>query len=272
MISNIEQILGSLSIDKEAFVAAMQSDQEVEISFSPPTVSAFSPDLFIEDENFQTYQKNFAEEQKLAGREMAIKDARNKYGLDFQGKTMDNLVTAAMAKAESEATVDPNKKVEQYKGDIEGLREQITSISQERDQFKGQIDTIKSDYSLERTLFGQVKNDDNYSLPADDIVALYKMKTKLGFDEGSHVVLTPSGDSLKDSLRNPISVENHFSEFTKNYLKTPTGGTGGGDDTPTSGKDFDTFIDELIEQGVQPNSPEWNAKISEASKAGLIEV
>jgi hypothetical protein len=271
MVSNIDSILGKLSIDKETFVKAMQSEEEIEIEFSTPPTE-FSPDSFSEDENFLTYQRNFAEEQKTAGKEMAIKEARNKYGLDFQGKTMDNLVASAMAKAEAEATVDPNKKVEQYKGDIDGLREQINSITSERDQFKGQIDQIKSDYSLERTLFGQVKNDDNYSLPADDMVALYKMKTQLGFDEGSHVILTPSGDPLKDSLKNPISVENHFSEFTKNYLKTPTGGTGGADETPTGKKDFDGFIDGLIEQGLQPNSPEWNAKISEATKAGLIEV
>ena len=271
MISNLDSILSSLSIDKDAFVKGMQSDEGVEIEFSTPT-SAFTPDSFSSDENFLTYQKNFAEEQKVAGREMAIKEARNKYGLDFQGKTIDNLVNAAMAKAEAEATVDPNKKVEQYKGDIEGLRDQINSISSERDQFKGQIDQIKSDYSLERTLFGQVKNDDNYSLPADDIVALYKMKTQLGFDEGAHVVLSPSGDPLKDSLKNPISVESHFSEFTKNYLKTPAGGSGGADETPTGKKDLDSFIDSLIEKGLQPNSPEFNQEMNAARKAGLIEV
>ena len=90
MVSNIDSILGKLSIDKETFVKAMQSEEEIEIEFSTPSTE-FSPDSFAEDDNFLTYQRNFAEEQKTAGKEMAIKEARNKYGLDFQGKTMEGL-------------------------------------------------------------------------------------------------------------------------------------------------------------------------------------
>lgn len=272
MITNLETILGAVGLNKESFIEAMQSESEVELEFSKPTLEAFSPDAFADDEKFQTFKRNFSEEQKTAGREMAIKDARNKYGLEFEGKTIDNLVNAVTAKVESEATAEPDKKLQQYKGDIDSLKGQIESIQLERDQFKGQISEIQSNHKLERTLYGKVKDESNYSIPADDLVALYKMKTNIGIEEGSHVLYEPNGDILKNDLREPISIEAHFSEFTKSYLKNPTGGTGGADETPTGKRSLNEFANELTAEGLQPNSEAWNARVSEALKSGLVEV
>ena len=92
MITNLESILGAVGLNKESFIEAMQSENEIELEFSKPTLEAFSPDAFADDEKFQTFKRNFAEEQKTAGVEMAVKSARNEYGLEFEGKTIPNLI------------------------------------------------------------------------------------------------------------------------------------------------------------------------------------
>ena len=61
MISNLDAILGSLAIDKDAFIEAMQSETDVELQFSKPSLDSFSPDAFADDEKFQTFKRNFAE-------------------------------------------------------------------------------------------------------------------------------------------------------------------------------------------------------------------
>ncbi len=272
MITNLESILGAVGLNKESFIEAMQSENEVELEFSKPTLEAFSPDAFADDEKFQTFKRNFAEEQKTAGVEMAVKSARNEYGLEFEGKTIPNLIKAVTNKVESEATVEPDKKVQQYKGDLEALKGQLESVSHERDAFKNQIGEIQSNHKLERTLYSKVRDESNYSIPADDLVALYKMKTNIGMEDGSHVLYEPNGDILKNDLREPISVESHFSEFTKQYLKNPSGGSGGADETPVGKRSLNEYTNELIAEGLQPNSSEWNARVSEALKSGLVEL
>jgi hypothetical protein len=272
VITNLDSILGAVGLNKDSFIEAMQSENEVELEFSKPTLEAFSPDAFADDEKFQTFKRNFAEEQKTAGVEMAVKSARNEYGLEFEGKTIPNLVKAITSKVESEATVEPDKKLQQYKGDIDSLKGQIESIQMERDQFKNQINEIQYNHKLERTLFSSIKDESNYSIPADDLVALYKMKTNIGIEEGSHVLYEPSGDILKNDLREPISVEAHFSEFTKSYLKNPTGGTGGADETPVGKRSLSEYTNELVAEGLQPNSSEFNARVQEALKSGLVEL
>jgi hypothetical protein len=272
MISNLDAILGSLAIDKDAFIEAMQSETDVELQFSKPSLESFSPDAFADDEKFQTFKRNFAEEQKTAGVEMAVKSARNELGLDFEGKTIPNLIKAVTHKVESEATLEPDKKVQQYKADVDSLKSQLESVSLERDSFKGQISEIQSNHKLERSLYSNIKDESNYSIPADDLVALYKMKTNIGIEEGSHVLYEPNGDIMKNDLREPISVESHFSEFTKSYLKNPTGGSGGADETPVGKRSLNEYANDLIAEGLQPNSADWNARVSEAVKSGLVDL
>jgi len=271
-INNLDSILGAVGIDKESFISAMQSEDGIDVEFSKPSVESFSPDAFADDEKFQTFKRNFAEEQKTAGVEMAVKSARKELGLEFEGKTLPNLIKAVTHKVESEATLEPDKKVQQYKADVESLKGQLESISLERDSFKGQISEIQSNHKLERSLYSNIKDESNYSIPADDLVALYKMKTNIGIEEGSHVLYEPNGDIMKNDLREPISVESHFSEFTKSYLKNPSGGSGGRDETPVGKRSLNEYANELMKEGLQPNSPEWNAKVSEAVKSGLIDL
>src|SRR5687768_10289666 len=76
---------------------------------------------FLEPE-LATLKKNTYDSAKTAGVEMAVKEAREKLGLDFTGKTIDGLVDAATKKAVADAGQNPDARVKELQTKVDNLQ------------------------------------------------------------------------------------------------------------------------------------------------------
>ena len=101
-VENIEQIEQSFGLEKGKLAEMMASEETHKIDIDNFVIKPKS--------DYDALINNLKKESGNAALEIAIKNARNELGLDFQGKTMENLLKAYGEKVEADAKIDPNKK------------------------------------------------------------------------------------------------------------------------------------------------------------------
>ena len=104
----IKYLSDTTKIDAKKLAEVLSSDKD-EIELELPEVHVFT------NEDLQERLTNHAKISSKTFIEMGVKEARNdlkeKYGVDFEGKTIPNLVAAAIEAGEKKANVKPNEKI-----------------------------------------------------------------------------------------------------------------------------------------------------------------
>jgi hypothetical protein len=226
-------------------------------------------------EEDKVFEKNKYEEGRKAGEEILIKEAREKSGLDFQGKTLDNLLKAHEIKVLSDAKVEPEEKLKKVLVDLEGIKKANENLISERDKSINDFIVYKSESKIDKTLDSLIP--EKTILPKEDMKVLLRTKLNFGIDETGNVVTTDSlGNIIKNkTTASPLSVQDVISDFFKtnqNYLQGVGGGAGGKDSGSAGGEkqSVEEFISEMKEKNINPNSSEFTQIASERQKANLL--
>ena len=139
-------LLGVSEDDVNRIVAS----EEVVTDFTMPTGTFFtSSDLEARDSAIKGKAKA---EGGTAAVEIAIKNARNELGLEFEGKTMANLIKAHEAKIKADAKIEPDKRVQELTAANEALRGQITAFDAEKEEMKGKLEGQKLNYEFSKVV------------------------------------------------------------------------------------------------------------------------
>ncbi len=258
-----------IEVDDQVITKALEDKTDV-------TVDA--PNLVIRERSEEeAFVRNIKEDAKVAGVEIAIKDVRNSLGLDFQGKTMDNLVEAVKAKAIADANIEPDKKVKMLETDIETLKGTIQSVTKEKEQVMNQFNSFKSEHVLNTTLSAIIP--DNVVLPKDDMLVILKNKMRFQVDEQNRInVLDADGQIKKNpATLDPLDVKSVITSFFNEntaYLKPVGGGAGGADIPGGNGGTMtvEQFIEKKAKEGVSHTSEAFNQELNELIKAGQIKM
>lgn len=267
-LTNISDIEKALKLEEGTLSNAISSEEEVKIELPQNLIIRTA-------EEVETRENNLKKEQKQAGIEIAVKNARNELGLEFEGKTIENLLNAYAEKKINDAKIDPNKKVEALTQDMEKLRanlkakeDEVNNLTQTMNSFKNQT-IIDSEINK---AFSKVTEGVKTTLPIDDLKDLFVLRNKIELNDGKPVI-TKDGQPLKDQTTlEPLGIVNIASEFIKSYV-TVDDGKGGGDTggTPSKGS-YESFENEMSSSGVRVGSEQFNNEMTKRINDGTLEV
>lgn len=224
------------------------------------------------------------EEAKVVGIEKAIKKLKEEKGLDFQGKSPEDLYNFMHKQIEFSKEADNEKLEAEYKQRLSAYEKKL----QEKDSEINQM-ILKSKQSRINSLIDNHFNSLQIEAPAhlkdekqiSEYIKLEKEKNKAFFknqyefdiDEYDNIIAKKGGEILKDNTLNPIRVDNLVQDYVKSSfipIKQSIQGRGEGDRLPS--RDMTKFksVNEVIEhykaKGVKPNTSEMDAIIMEYNK------
>lgn len=256
-------------MDKDAVSKAMEtgiielkSDNLIE---KTEGVVVYSKDEF---EKFKTNISNVEYKKgKEAGLEMAIKDAREKYDLEFEGKTIDNLIDAVSKKVLEDAKVKPAKEIEILKSDNAKLKENYKQLEEDHNNYiksvtEEKVRNKKNDMLLSLIPESGVKVNKKITL-----LALKDLGVDVDFDENSNPFLTYNGDIIKDQ-KTLEPIKDHASYISAqleslNLIDKPNGGHAKGDQIKDyKESSYDAFVKEMKDNNITEGSEKFSIELN----------
>ncbi|MDP4151187.1 MAG: hypothetical protein Q8943_17405 [Bacteroidota bacterium] len=269
--ADIKKIAGLLKVKAEDLTTAIKDDKEVEFAV-PDGLTTLTTD------ELETRDKNQKEDGIKAGKEIGIKEVREKAGLESSvGKDPEKIAAAIGAKALADAKIEPDKKVKL-------LEEQVAQLQGSLTKKDGEIATIKqtaSSIAKDRKLLAAFPKNRADILSDEQFLTLVKGELSIDEVDGKEVV-KKGGEVLRDAAtKNPLTLEAAVTSLfkeSKGWLAEggaggggASGGRGGGDGgkQPTFTKKSEV-IKHYEDQGKSVNGAagvEIANKLSELKKA-----
>jgi hypothetical protein len=263
-IVNLKELEGSLNLKEGTLKSAFESETEETIDISTLSIRT------IEDDETRT--ANLKTEYHTAGREIAIKTAREDYGLDFQGKNMENLMSAIKTKVLAEANVEPSAKIKELTADNEKLKSNIEGLQTEVNDGKILFAKQKTQSSIASMIDGAIQGD--LTISKDDAALLFKNKFGTELNEGGKLLISQNGEVMKNTTTlDPVGITDVMTDFLSAYTKKVEGGAGGTDQTG-GGKEgtMDAFNKEMANSSVTIGSQPYNEEMAKRLGAGTLKV
>lgn len=212
------------------------------------------------------YIENHKKAARVEGVEIAVKKARETMGLEFEGKSIENLISASTKKAVEEAKIDPDKKVSKLTEQLEEKNTAVKQAIKRAEDAELSIKQLKSSSRIEKIIDEHMPK--NTLLPSEDIKTILRSKLSIKEnDEGGLEVYDSNGTLLKNkSTADPLPVKDAIEDFFRtnvHYTKPVEGGAGGGNSGGASGKlTVEKFNESMNAKGFAINSPEYDAELS----------
>lgn len=252
----------SLELDKEEVSKAIEAGE----------LKVNSDDVVVyKKTDFETYKTNISNEEykkgKTAGVEMTIKDAREKYALEFEGKSFDNFAEAFKNKILTEAKVEPSKKIQELEEDKGKLLKNYQVLESEFTTFKSTIQEKETKGKKDNTLLSFMPKE-GLKVGAD--IALMALRSKgidVDFDETGNAIPTINGQPVKDEKTlQPVSLASFIPEQITGLglIEKPTGGSGGKDEPggKPQASGYDKFVQEMEANGIDRGSEDFNREMN----------
>ena len=198
----------------EDLESAIKDEKEVDLAIDEKLT------VFTDDE-VTTLKNNEYKNGKEKGVEMAVKETKEKLGLEFQGKTIDGLVTAAQTKAVEDAKVSPDKKVTELTEKLKTVQETAADLQKKLAEKESEVAGVKLNGELYKNVPAGT------SLEPDEVIGIMKLK---GYDfkiEDGKLVAVKDGKVLQDKVANALPVKQVIEEFVTEKKLIADGGSGG---------------------------------------------
>jgi len=178
-------------IDATKIVEIINSENEdIDIELS-------NVNLFTDDE-LTDKLKNHVSISKPTLIEMEIKNARNDFELEFEGKTMKNLVNAAIEKGKAEAGIKPNEKIKEQESIIQKLKSNIDQLENDFNSKltarEKEVNNLKADYLIQN----MIPDGLDTPLSKKDITTLFKAENTVKNEDGKMVFADINGEIYRN--------------------------------------------------------------------------
>lgn len=194
-------------------VSKVVASEEAEVDFTMPAGTFFSgTDLEARDSAIKSKAKA---EGGTAAVEIAIKNARNELGLEFEGKTMANLIKAHEAKIKADAKIEPDKRVQELTTANEALRSQITAFDAEKEEMKGRLEGQKLNFEFSKVVgngLADVTLKDGWT--PKYVSQIFSAEYEPAFEDNSIVL------KRKDTGEKVLNAKTQLPEKPENILKS----------------------------------------------------
>ena len=270
MIKNFDSLAGRLKgitidgkeLNPKEFTELLTSENEVELTVNE--INMFT------NEELETLKKNVSDPEynkgKINGVEMAVKEAREKFGLQFEGKTIDNLISAYEAKIKKDIDKKPNEVIEEWKTKYNTLKTTYDTEKGGWDTEKGILNTKLNNIDISTTL--QADMPKLNGLKPNQATMLFRAEYDLE-KRDNILIAKKGGEIVKDKIGSPLPVKDLFTTFASEngWLKVP--GAGGGDETGGTGKfkDKAEVYNHMRSNNIDPDSDQGK-KLMESIEQG----
>lgn len=262
-ITNIQEVEQSLGIEAGKLTEMIGSEEDHTVDISGLVIKS--------KDDHDTLIANVKKEAGVAAVEIAIKNARKDLGLEFEGKTMENLLKAHATKVETDAKIEPDKKVESLKGDLEKLRGISAEWEGKYNSLQESIKIEKQKSTIDQMLMKEMP--DNMVMDKRDMLAILHSRNNFNIGEDGFEAIDPTtGKVLKnESTLSPKTAKEFISEFTKPYLKPVDGGRGGQNTTGAAAPgSLEAFEKEMADKGITGEA--FNNELSARIKKGSLKI
>lgn len=226
--ATLQKIASLLKIKAEDLETAQSDTAEKDVEIGE--LATYSAD------ELTTLKNNEYNAGKRNGVEMAVKESKEKLGLDFQGKSIDGLIEAASKKALADAKIDPSQKDKELNDKITNLQNTVKEYEKKLSEKDIEVEGIKTSSELSGYIPAPVKDGVQYN--QKEILSIMQAN---GYDfvrENGKLVVKKDGQLMQDKLSNPQQPADVIKGFMteRNYIKTEQelGGHGGSDKKPGS--------------------------------------
>ena len=260
-IENLEQLEKSVGLEPGKLAEMISSEDTHKLDLD---------NLIISNKNdYEARLENIKKETKTAAVEIAVKNARNELGLEFEGKTMENLLNNFKNKIESESKVAPEKKYSDLHKDFESLQGVSKSWEDKYMSLENTYKQKENQRQIDNSILKSIP--DNTILGKDDILALIKAKTEFNVGDNGLEIIKDGVVQKNQATLNLLSTDEYVSSFVTPYLKTAEGGAGG-KDSNTKGNEtsLDLFDKRMEAKGINIGSEGYNEEMSKAIKEGTL--
>lgn len=252
----IERLAGLAKVEKSVLLEALTSADEKTITI-PEGIQSFTSD------DLTTYTSNAINEAKpkiqTAAIEVAFKELGRANGFEETVRDASSFVTNFKTKVLADAKLEPNKIEEKYQGQLREKDELLTKKDGEINQLKTGLEEFKLNTSIDSKIANSL--GESKLLGKDDRLILFKTKYEVKkTGDITEVIDKSNGQPLKDSLKNPMKIEDVVKEFDKKYLTSDgRGGGGGQEDKPI---DKSEIKKTLLAKGLKEGSVEYYSEYS----------
>lgn len=262
MIKNISEIESALGLKSGELQQAFTDSEEKVIDISGLEI--------VKKDDYTTRISNIRSEAANAAVEMAIKKARNDSGLEFQGKTMENLLGAYKNKVLAEANLNPDKRVTELEKDLGLMRTNYETAAKQLEEVKTEFKQKENARNIDSLVVSKLSEKlPNPKIPMQDVVTIFKTKNKIQVNENGGIVFVDDKGEIKKnpSTLNPLTIDEVLPDFVTPYASLPEGGGGGGD-SPTQSKKgtFQSFLEEMDKAGIKENTTKFNEEMNNRIK------
>ena len=248
-------------ISPEKLQEFLTSDKEVELKVNGVH--------FFNDDELAQLKKNEKkisyDEGRTAGEEMTIKAIKNLKGLDFEGKTIDNLVNAYDSKLKVEFGKEPTEKVKEWEGKYNTLKSTYDTEKSLLEKEKEQLSKQLKDHTVNANL--QASIPELNGIKKHYASTLFRMEYDIEDREGV-LIAKKGGEIVKDKLGSPLPVNELFTSFASDngWLKTPGRGAGNEPGQSSKFKTTNEAMKYLKDNNIDPTSNEGLEIISKVGK------
>lgn len=203
---HIEKLATLAKIKPEDLTAAIAAEAETDIAI-PEGLHAMT------DAEIETIKTNTKKGAGEAAIEIAVKEVKQKLGLDFQGKTIEGLAEAVTKKALADAKIEPEKKVQELTDKLATLQNTVKEYESKIAEKDAEVTRVKVTGEVIRFIpdFGE----NAPALGKDEVLQLMTANG-YGFElKDGKVVATKDGKAVEDKLANPVAVKDVVTEFLK---------------------------------------------------------
>ncbi len=186
--------------------------------------------------------KDSYKEGKKAGEEMFIKEIKSDEGLEFEGKTKDQLLKALKEKIQKETGSEPTKRIQELEEDKKKLQLSLTEkeneLKAETENFNSRLNGIEIESVIKNSLPDKLAN----GLTKEQAYKLYKADREFAKTaEGIALIDPTTKQVIKDKKLNPVSITDDLKEFLKQFGEVHDDGRKGEDDQRRSKTNIESF-------------------------------
>jgi hypothetical protein len=266
-LENLAEIEKTLGIEEGKLTEMISSEEKHTIDLTKKVIL----DKTVYDERVSNIKK----ESSSMASEILIKDLRNEFGLDFEGKTKENLTTALKGhidKVKDESIKDPEKRYTDLKSDFEKLQKNFIDKESESQKIKTDMELKEKRNKVLGDVFKFIPEN---ALVSKNTIIIEAEQKGFSFDveEGVTVVKDASGKVIKDETTlSPKSVKDWMEIFIVPFVPKVQGGGGGGDDKGGGGKagSFEAFMKEAEKNDWDDET--INQEIMKRTKDGTLKM
>jgi len=211
----LKELADKLKVKADDLQTAITSEEEVELVI--PELKIFTPEeLTARDTNITEPIKNQSyQDGKVAGVEMEVKTLRESLGLEFEGKTITNLLDAQKKQILAESGKDVDPIILELKKDKDLLTQTITQLKADHESEKNTLTGKITEQSVNVIIEAEIEKLDALpdGITKSDVIMMIRNGYQIETAEGK-MIFKQNGEILKDeTTADPKGAETIVAEF-----------------------------------------------------------